>query len=71
MNHDQISELYEMAAEWAGEKYSKKETGYTREYWLAYKIAELIMQECCRIVHDNTDDSVRVVLAIETHFGVE
>ena len=42
MNSDQISELYEIAAEWAEEKYSKKETGHTREYWLAYKFAALV-----------------------------
>ena len=35
------------------------------------KFAELIILECIRVVHDNTDDSVKVALAIETHFGID
>jgi len=35
------------------------------------KFAELIVKECCDIVHSKTDESIRVVMAIEQHFGVE
>jgi len=35
------------------------------------KFAELIVKECCDIVHRKTDESIRVVMAIEQHFGVE
>lgn len=35
------------------------------------RLAELIVQECIEIVHKETDDSVRVETAIQTHFGVE
>jgi hypothetical protein len=34
------------------------------------KFAELIVRECCDIVHCKTDESIRVVMAIEQHFGV-
>jgi hypothetical protein len=35
------------------------------------QFAELIVRECCDIVHRKTDESIRVVMAIEQHFGVE
>ena len=35
------------------------------------KFAELIVRECCDIVHRKTDESIRVVMAIEQHFGVD
>ena len=35
------------------------------------KFAQLIVAECCDIVHRKTDESIRVVMAIEQHFGVE
>ena len=35
------------------------------------KFAELIIRECCDIVHSKTDESIRVVMAIEQHFGVD
>jgi hypothetical protein len=35
------------------------------------KFAQLIVRECCDIVHSKTDESIRVVMAIEQHFGVE
>jgi len=35
------------------------------------KFAELIVKECCDIVHSKTDESIRVVMAIEQHFGLE
>jgi hypothetical protein len=35
------------------------------------KFAELIVRECCDIVHSKTDESIRVVMAIEQHFGIE
>jgi len=80
MNHDKISELYEMAQEWSYEKYSKRETGYTREYWASYKLAELIVRECLSIVDDAErggdneiwDNAVKFIRKdIKEHFGVE
>lgn len=35
------------------------------------KFAELIIQECINVVHAKIDDSVRVAIAIETHFGID
>lgn len=35
------------------------------------RFAESIVRECIQIVHKETDDSVRVETAIQTHFGVE
>ena len=43
----------------------------TTEYFDKQKFAELIVRECCDIVHRKTDESIRVVMAIEQHFGVE
>jgi len=47
--------------------------GARRDKWEAAleKYAELIVRECCDIVHSKTDESIRVVMAIEQHFGVE
>jgi len=42
MKHDDIRELAEIACEWAYEKYAKRESGYTKEYWQFYKFAELV-----------------------------
>ncbi len=44
--------------------------GHVNEYMIE-KFAELIVRECCAIVHKKTDESIRVVMAIEEHFGVE
>ena len=41
------------------------------KYFDKQKFAELIVRECCDIVHSKTDESIRVVMAIEQHFGVE
>ena len=30
-----------------------------------------IVKQCCDIVHDKTDDSIRVVHAIEVTFGLD
>ena len=46
MNHELIAQFYEVAQEWSYKKYAKKETGYTREYWVSYKVAELVAREC-------------------------
>ena len=35
------------------------------------KFAEMIIRACIQVVHDNTDDSVKVALAIETNFGID
>jgi len=47
--------------------------GARRDKWEAAleKYAELVVRECCDIVHSKTDESIRVVMAIEQHFGVE
>ena len=83
MNHEIVLELYEIAQEWSYEKYSKKETGYTREYWAAYKLAELIVGECNQAVlevpayyTDYRDQIEKAVIhdcsrAIMERFGVE
>ena len=42
---------------------------YTHERDLQFAL--LIVRECCDIVHSKTDESIRVVMAIEQHFGVE
>ena len=34
------------------------------------KFAELIIKECINVVHVKIDDSIRVAIAIETHFGI-
>ena len=34
-------------------------------------ITEMIVRECCDIVHTKTDESIRVVMAIEEHFGMD
>jgi hypothetical protein len=52
MDHGIISELNEIACEWSYEKYAKRETGYTREYWQSYKLAELIIAECRNVVNE-------------------
>ena len=50
-------------------------SGYpvTLEYskWFAERLTKLVIQECAQIIHVNTDDSIRVVMAIETHFGLD
>lgn len=81
MNHETVLELYEIAQEWSYEKYSKKETGYTREYWAAYKLAELIVRECVTSIEKTIDttcdtDSEKMgcefaITDILEHFGVE
>ena len=43
----------------------------TKQIVLIEKFAQLIVRECCDIVHRKTDESIRVVMAIEQHFGVE
>jgi len=58
-----------------GEWYIPSATGiekivYTKGIGLE-KFAELLVKECCAIVHSKTDESIRVVMAIEQHFGVE
>ncbi len=74
MNHETVLELYEIAQEWSYEKYSKKETGYTREYWAAYKLAELIVAECAGIVQtymSRWPEDAELTKQIKKHFGVE
>ena len=47
--------------------------GYEFEYTdqNQLKFAQLIIQQCCDIVHDKTDDSIRVVHAIKVTFGLD
>lgn len=35
------------------------------------KFVELIVRESCAIVHKETDESIRIVMAIETHFSID
>jgi len=35
------------------------------------KFANLILKECCNIVHDKTHESIKVVFAIEQHFEID
>jgi hypothetical protein len=51
--------------------WSIDEARYLTNYLDEQKFAELIVRECCGIVHSKTDESIRVVMAIEQHFGVE
>jgi hypothetical protein len=81
MNHDIISELNEIACEWSYEKYAKRETGYTREYWQSYKLAELILTEVTDILSTYRMKAIFLdgfeyncqhpIYAIKEHFGVE
>ena len=77
MNHDTISRLSEIAAEWSYEKYSKKETGYTREHWYSYKLTELIVEECVDrikrvgILEDIEIEGDMISDAVKETFGVE
>ena len=65
--NERIKELAEQAKDWA---YADHD-GYTAQMLFEQKFAELIVRECCDIVHSKTDESIRVVMAIEQHFGVE
>ena len=35
------------------------------------KFAKFIIEDCIQIIHQKTDDSIKVAFAIEQHFGVE
>jgi hypothetical protein len=48
-----------------------KEWGYFFSGDELERFAELIISECCGIVHQKTDDSIRVVRAIEVHFDLD
>ena len=61
-----VSELIEKANEWS---YTK--TGYTREHWYSQKLAELVIQECARVVKASSPNGMIGVNAIRIHFGVE
>lgn len=76
MDHGIISELNEIACEWSYEKYAKRETGYSREYWQSYKLAELIIKECVAIAHEYdapklSGPGMIIGSMIENHFGIE
>jgi hypothetical protein len=74
MNQQKLNELAERA--WAYqitvyEDNGVRTYGEQEKVFSKQKFAELIVRECCDIVHSKTDDSIRVVMAIEQHFGVE
>lgn len=72
MNNSRIvNELIEKAYGWSWEEYAKGETGYTREQWFSQKLAELIVQECARVVKASSPNGMIGVNAIRIHFGVE
>ena len=60
---EQATTIVEMVSSYG---YMSSYANFDRE-----KFAELIVRECCDIVHRKTDESIRVVMAIEEHFGVE
>jgi len=66
--NERIRELAKQAEKYADDNF-KGEPTYSEAY--DSKFAELIIEECIQIVHQETDDSIRVAMAIETHFGVE
>ena len=50
-------------------------SGYpvTLEYskWFAERLTLMVLEEVKGIIHETTDESIRVVMAIETHFGLD
>ena len=75
--NDKIKLFNELAIKYAQESLNDiaivNKSGIMYNYNDLYteKFAELIVRECCNIVHSKTDESIRVVMAIEEHFGVE
>ena len=66
MKHDDIRLLTEIACEWAYEKYAKRETGYSKEYWQFYKFAALVVdaeREACAKICEGVDLKGREVFA--------
>jgi leucyl aminopeptidase (aminopeptidase T) len=63
--NERIKELWEEAAKTTQGDSWEEQTKFMERF------AELIVKECCDIVHSKTDESIRVVMAIEEHFGVE
>ena len=65
--------IRELMGKTLDDKFSHTWDTMTHEGLLQFseKFAELIVRECCDIVHSKTDESIRVVMAIEQHFGVE
>lgn len=74
-----IQNFAEQAEEYSYKEYSKKETGYSREYFFNNKFAELIVQECLgvlkrRYMGDQNREDMEVRRCIEDvkkHFGIE
>jgi hypothetical protein len=71
--NERIQKLYDQADKFAKENRTQTISGPGNNYFELFheKFAELIVRECCDIVHSKTDESIRVVMAIEQHFGVE
>jgi hypothetical protein len=65
--------IRKLANIWANRRAEDSKLGitYTFTEKALEKFAQLIVRECCDIVHSKTDESIRVVMAIEQHFGVE
>jgi hypothetical protein len=66
-------QIRKLANIWANRRAEDSKLGitYTFTEKALEKFAQLIVRECCDIVHSKTDESIRVVMAIEQHFGVE
>lgn len=77
MNEQRIREIAKQCSDFAEQipYFRGIEDGLTWEAKIQkardFKFAELIIQQCCDIVHDKTDDSIRVVHAIKVTFGLD
>ena len=80
--NERIRELAEQAEEYSYVEYSKKLTGYDREYFFRSKFAELIVRECANICKEqeykywrsSEEDEwtpIDSANAIQEHFGVD
>lgn len=75
MEHDDIRELAEIACEWAYEKYAKRESGYTKEYWQFYKFAELVAaaerEACANIAREVGTNTETEDFALDRCYEIE
>lgn len=68
--NERLLELAEQAKEYASVEYAKRRTGYDKQYFFETKFAELILQECCKVI-DNHYEPVYDGTLLKEHFGVE
>lgn len=62
--NERIKQLWEQAAKTTQGDSWEEQTQFME------KFAQLIIEDCIQIVHTKTDDSIKVVFDIETHFGL-